>query len=461
MVTTLGFIFLAGYIIAFCVNRRIGVLAVAAAAIPFNDSAAIIIGSIPITPFYVGMIVYLPLVYLRIGFPRPGSSLPFLLAFWSCAITLLGPALFTGMPVVASGLGLDVQVNRLADLDYSSSNFAQIVYLILNLALLMALAGSNDTKKWIPPVPAVVGTAIAVLAWWFHRAGWAWPDELFHNNTRNAYAYVDTARLSGQFSEPSHLAVFALTSAVLLIVTVAVHRPRLPLKLLLLLTATFDILLIVESASATALAGAAIFAMAFVGWSIYRMVATGARVSRGVSLVVIAAVGTLVVLSPLIVRYALDVLEYKLATGFSIRGRTAADLSSLRVFLDSATVGVGLGSNRASSLLLLLLSTVGLVGATLFFLTMGTAIRDGIRDRMRRPWAAGLAVLLFTSLVSLADLVSPMMWLLAGFCWNARRACGESISPAAALEGAAGSAQGGTLTYDSKPVPPKPRVAED
>lgn len=417
--TLLGSIFVTAYILGFALYRRIGVLAVAAAAIPFNDSAALMVGGIPVTPFYLGLATYMPLVVLKLGMPRTKSSLPYILFFWAAGVTLLAPAVFAGMPVVASGLGLDEQVNRLTSLDYSSSNIAQLVYLFLNLSFLAAVSNSDDTKRWIPIVPAVVGTIVASVAWLADNLGFEWPNQVFRNNTRNAYAYVETSRLSAQFSEPSHLAVFTLTSAVLLSMVIVIYRFPRSIKASLAVLVVMDVVLIIESASATALAGAGVFALFALGWGFYRAVASGFSFSRGYILAATAVSCAIVIVAPRVVTYVLDVIEYKLSTGVSIRGRTAADLSSWHVFLDSGTIGVGLGSNRSSSLLFLLLSTVGAVGLILFLMIILRAIRNGLRFGVSRPWAAALAALVLTSFVSLADLVSPMMWLLAAFCWNA------------------------------------------
>lgn len=415
--TALGLVFALAYIIGLAVGGRVGLLAVAAAAISFNDSAAVVFGPASISPFYMGMLVYLPLVYLKNGFPRPLPSLPLGLAIYAGAITLLGPTLFARLPVVASGLGIDVQANRLSELAYSSSNLAQMIYLVLNLMLLMALSTSEDARRWIPPIPAVVGTLVASLAWWFQNTGREWPDGFFRNNTLNAYAYVKSPRLAAHFSEPSHLAAFALTSAVLLTACVLVQKPRITVSILMLACAAADILLIVESGSATALAGAAIFAIMATLWSGYRLVIRRARVPVGWVLIGLVLLVIIFAGLPEIVAYGREVIDYKLNTRTSIRSRTSADAASWRIFLDTGTFGVGLGSNRSSSLLLLLLSTVGLIGTTLFVLLMGKAVRDGLRDRSRRAWAAGLTALLATSFFSLADLISPMMWLLAGYCW--------------------------------------------
>jgi len=410
--TFLGAIFVVAYAIGLFTKGRIGVLSVSAAAIPFNDSAAVVIGGIPITPFYLGMLIYLPLAYLRIGFPRPDFVLPWLLGLWGVVVTLTGPTVFAGMPVVASGKGLDNQIGRWSELDYTTSNAAQMIYLFLNLALLMALASSQDTKHWIPSIPAVVGTWVAAVMWLFREAGVPWPSELFANSPRRTYA--SGARLAGQFTEPSHLGAFALVSAVLLTVTVLIKQPRRALRVLYLLTIGADILLIVESEALTALAGAGIFTILALSWGLYRVLLRNAKIP--IFLPFFLAV--MVVALPKVVEFTQGVIEYKFQARRSIAGRSSADATSLQVFLDSGGFGVGLGSNRSSSMLLLLLSTVGIVGTLIFFLLMGRAISDGLRDRSRLPFVAALIAILSASLASLPDLVSPMTWLLVGFCWN-------------------------------------------
>ena len=413
-VTILGVIFIAAYAVGLAINGRIGLLAVAAAAIPFNSSAAILIGDeLPLTPFYLGMLIYLPLVYIEVRLPQPQSSLPWLLGLWGIMITLIGPTIFAGMPVVASGVGLDQQVGWLSELDYTTSNVAQIIYLVLNLALLMALAASQDTKQWIPPIPAFVGTWVAMAVWILREVGIDWPRTLFANSARRSFAPGE-GRFAAQFTEPSLLGTFALTSFVILAAMLVSQRRQPSLAFLLFITAAADLFLIFQSSALTSLAGAGVFIMLVALAGSYRIAFTRARIPLILPLILLV----LAVATPPLVEFGVSVIDYKLSTRHSMTSRFSADATSWQLFWDSGGLGVGMGSNRSSSMMLLLLSSMGIIGAALFIMLMGRAIHDGLQSRPRLPWVAGLVALLVSSMISLADLVSPMIWLLAGFCWK-------------------------------------------
>lgn len=412
--TVLGIIFLTALAFGLLLGGRNGLLAVAASGIPFNDSAALLIGGIPIAPFYLGILLYLPLAYFSIGMPRLGASSPWLLGMWAFGITLVGPALFAGLPVVKSELRQEHVLGNfwtLFNLDYSRSNVAQVGYLVLNLLLLMAIACSAGTPSWIPTVPAFVGTTVAVIMWISREAGIDWPRLIFANSDR---MFAHGVRFAGPFTEPSKLGVFALTSAVLLGALAIKIQSSIAKRAILSAFVAFDLFLVIESASLTALAGAGLLAAVMGLRSLYLVVSQGSRIP----VVFFFLVPIVVAISPAIIGFTMEIVEYKLDSLTSLQDRRWADTASWRVFIDSYTLGVGLGSNRSSSLIFLIISQIGLVGTALFLMLMIRAIRDGLRDAQRFPFAASLIALLAASFFSLADFVSPMTWMLAGFCWD-------------------------------------------
>ena len=102
--------------------------------------------------------------------------------------------------------------------------------------------------------------------------------------------------------------------------------------------------------------------------------------------------------------------------GDSAAVRSYSNSIALDVLRESAFLGTGLGSNRASSLLLMLLSTIGVLGTILFLLLLGFAARRAMSSADIR--SAGLALLVFciAAFVSLADFASPLLWSLLSVC---------------------------------------------
>jgi len=93
----------------------------------------------------------------------------------------------------------------------------------------------------------------------------------------------------------------------------------------------------------------------------------------------------------------------------SFINRTASDLYALQLLLRTYCLGVGLGANRASSLLATLLSNVGIVGVLLFG---GFYIRLFAKLPKEYEWFkwAGFALIL-NMCIGVPDVTMPMLWL--------------------------------------------------
>lgn len=110
----------------------------------------------------------------------------------------------------------------------------------------------------------------------------------------------------------------------------------------------------------------------------------------------------------------------------SFANRTAADVFSLRLVGDTLGVGVGMGANRPSSFLVLVLSTVGVVGFVLLAVVMVRALRPGFGPRATRAAAVGLVALLTAKAIAEPALSTPLIWLTLGLLMSARVAQGEA-----------------------------------
>jgi hypothetical protein len=107
------------------------------------------------------------------------------------------------------------------------------------------------------------------------------------------------------------------------------------------------------------------------------------------------------------------------AESTSFQQRSFADYLALQIFTQTYGIGVGLGSHKANSLLLTLLSNTGVVGVVLFcwflfvlFLSKRAAKMAPLPDI--RPFQLCLMGLLVIHLISNPNLSVMTLWLMIG-----------------------------------------------
>jgi hypothetical protein len=110
----------------------------------------------------------------------------------------------------------------------------------------------------------------------------------------------------------------------------------------------------------------------------------------------------------------------------SFVNRTASDLYGLELFVHTYGLGLGLGSNRASSLLTTLLSCVGLLGTLAFGIFYFKLFTNLPKEYAWLKWAA--FALLLNMCIDISDVTFPILWLPI-FLAIQVRSQGEQISP--------------------------------
>ena len=100
----------------------------------------------------------------------------------------------------------------------------------------------------------------------------------------------------------------------------------------------------------------------------------------------------------------------------SYSDRSAADRYSYHLAWDTLGIGVGVGSNRASSFAATLLSTVGIAGTLLLAVVIWVLVRDAWPVRTVRPVVWALGALLIAKVISGPDLndTSGILWMSLG-----------------------------------------------
>lgn len=421
--TILGFIALVGFATSL-VKGRAGLVFVIAASAPFNDSVMFNFGSVSLPPYYFGLMLLLLTTALGrrhsgIANQTIGTRYAYLLALfiYACVATVVMPRLLAGLPIISSNLSIDDQYNNLQPLAFSASNVAQLAYLGLNLAFLL-VNHLDRLVRWVHLMVAfAVGSMVAALV----NAIGGPPDgpvRSFFDNGNRRYYGVTNVLARGQFSEPSHLGAFSLTALFFAGASLVFMRrePR-SLRWTMIALVLVDVALLAVSASGTAVAGLALASLLLGGGLLVRL-ARGGTISGNSAIVLLLGALGLVWLGPNIYGAAANFVDHK-QSQFSYVHRGFADKTALAVLRASDYIGVGLGSNRASSLLLMLLSTVGIVGTALFFMATARAMRIGTASG-QLPAVVGLVAFLSSAAISLADLASPVMWLLFAVCYGCR-----------------------------------------
>jgi hypothetical protein len=93
----------------------------------------------------------------------------------------------------------------------------------------------------------------------------------------------------------------------------------------------------------------------------------------------------------------------------SFANRTASDLYGLQLFAQTYGLGLGLGSNRVSSLLTTLLSCVGLLGTLAFGMFYFKLFANLPDEYAWLKWAA--FALLLNMCLDISDVTIPILWI--------------------------------------------------
>lgn len=352
----------------------------------FNAAAAVVIGGLGIQPSLVPASMFVAFAVLQLLLGVRYSGAPYVwhtagrfivLTLFAVATAAVLPRVFAGQvqvwpeKVVASFTGTEA-------LQPSFANITQSIYLIIDCLVLVTCALLTtrpgirfDTLLntyllggWI-----VVGISFWQLA--SKLVGVPYPDSFFYSNPGwtiwSGQQFGSVPRINGPFAEPASLAsylagvIFSCTWLLLRGHKSLSARALLPLALLTM-------------ALSTSTTGFVVLAIGLVLLLIYAIIgaprALTARLVRFAvpAVVVLVMLGSsMSVLAPGVVASAGEVVDATLSKGdsSSYDDRTKTDADSIDLMVQTNGIGVGWGSNRSSSLLPGLLSTIGIPGVVL------------------------------------------------------------------------------------------------
>ncbi|MDJ0333776.1 hypothetical protein QMG83_00915 [Salinibacterium sp. G-O1] len=423
MITILGIVTIAAVCAVWFLKRE-WMQFVVGVAVAFPQTAGLIVlgNGFPLFYLAVVMIAVLSIPYLLFAIAAPdrvpaidsrGLTVPDRLALalvaWAAVITIAGPRIFRGMRVFAPELGVDAQVTNMAMLQPSLGNLAQLGYLTFAVLFLL-LSGRMfqvdrrilGTALWV----SIVLAAVRIVAEPF------WPRALLQNMP--TFNYATPERLSGTFYEPSVLGLYLVAAAGYFVARLFAPSAggRIPAVIALALVA-IDFAM---NESGTALLGLGVLGMLAAVFAFVRLAAAPRQRVRPLLVAgSVAAIGLVLTQLPLLVSLAAGSAEDK-ADSKSFVARTASNLRSLQITIESAGLGIGLGGNRPSSFFFLVLSCLGILGLGLLAALVVVALTRALRIAVASPAAWGLAGVLIAAIVAVPDLSMPVIWISLAAC---------------------------------------------
>lgn len=419
-------------------------------------TSAVVAGPFPLGGFQLVSIVCAPLLVHHLatqGIPeslrRAPVGLMATLLVWAAAVTALAPNLFFGTAIFTSQVENSEGFVVEAPLAYTSSNLAQVAYLGLLAVVVLYLF----TLPRLDPRVLLLGLGVGqVLSTWrlgADRLGVPFPTALVDRST---YLFVDltgdgTYRLRGVFTEPSVLALYALTTLALCLVLMLGGR-GVPGRTRWI-AASLGVLALVNlvfSRSGTGVVAGGILAVVLLPL----LLGSSARRGRvlGPLAILLCGVGALaLVLHERVLEYAGGIVTSKVDST-SYGARTQSDLEALSLVGDTFGLGVGLGSTRSSSLWPYLVASVGPVGTVLFAALVVLAIRRAWIDASWHAAAAALVAAVVTKSVAGSAPFEPVLVLALAVCLAGPRPDRASVDgrleprTAADMDGPEGSSGG-------------------
>lgn len=321
-------------------------------------------------------------------------------------------------------------------------NFTQVAYLILNICLIYAL-GHNGArrpidgllKEWDVAVACGLCFAAAICVWQFASlyAGLWFPSDFFYSNAgynrADSQAMVGLFRINGPFEEPSTLG-YTFTGYILY---AWLRYRQYPTATSVALIAACIFCMLV-STSTTAFVGLFLFASLAIFdvlSSRVHLVTKDFKLSSGqiaaIGIVAIAILGGGVVIARnwQAIHVILQHTVFQKTESTSFQQRSFADLLGLKIFVETYGIGVGLGSHKANSLLMTLLSNTGVAGVVLFSAFAYSLLRpfrapfydhrtaEGLR-RAIRPFQWGTLGLILIHIISNPNLGTLTLWVMMG-----------------------------------------------
>ncbi|CAI2410656.1 hypothetical protein [Serratia proteamaculans] len=373
----------------------------------FQAASVFSFGSLWITPFFFTQILFIlkmsPYV-LANGLSINISKVTFvfiILVIFSILITMTAPSLFSGTRVVSSAFSFEVNyATNGKPLRFSMSNISQICLFIINVTTLLVVYRFapkiiNFNQLYLSYYLSII--IFAFFSFWWLVSKDSLPVDFLYSNGGYSITALAESRLASTYSEPSSAGAFIASSLAPLLF---VRR-----KFGVLVLGVGMIFLLTLNRSSTAILTAA---TSFLLFFILRGT-NSQRVLISLCLLVIVSSVIFIIFGDTL----LSLYDDKMSSDSGMI-RSWSNYLSLSALYDSYFLGLGLGSNRASSLLLTILTSVGVIGFVLFVVVIYFLMKPLLKNRNEPNSLFFLTLFLgfiLGAVFSVPDISSPSLWM--------------------------------------------------
>lgn len=372
---------------------------------------------------YALLLVDEPKIFLPAERPT-GKLARLLVGFWawSVASSFVLPHLFAGMEVYSPREGIDEQYIYQTPLSWSFSNLAQACYLTLDVVIVLyALCSIKTSAKKARLVGSFFYSAVAVALIGLSQGvasllGWSFPYDVLNSNPVYSQGFDSMLgsyqRVSATFTEPSYAGAFLAAAAGGLLASYLSGKRG--VWQFLLIMSLLVVLLTTTSTSGYAAFAITVFLLLIFFNPLISPKGHRHSYAKGwVAVLGVAFLGCLLLFlnGDLFQAAASSTLDK--TDELSFVHRIASDSNALSLLRNTYGLGLGLGSNRPSSLLTALLSTVGIPGTVLLGVLFYRCYkvfpgRSGSSAVQLTFWA--LCGLLIAQILAVPDISFPVLW---------------------------------------------------
>lgn len=341
---------------------------------------------------------------------------------WCVSSSFILPRLFAGMEVYDPRGGIDQQYVYQSALTWSFSNLAQAIFLVLDVVVVLyalrvvktSVQSSRLIRSFL--VAAGIVTLIGLSESVAGLLGWSFPYAVLNSNPVYSQGFdqmLDSyQRINATFTEPSYAGAFLASAASGLLASYLGGKKG--LGQFLLMSGVLIVLLSTTSTTGYAAFGITTALLLFFFNPLAKRTEHRRSSAKGWSAIFAAALVCGMVLHfneglfEAAVSATLDKVD-----GLSFVHRIASDSFALSLARNTYGLGTGLGSNRPSSLLTALLSTVGVPGTLLFGMIVYRCFKGSPGYSSRNSfqiavWA--LCGLLIAQVIGIPDITSSVLW---------------------------------------------------
>jgi hypothetical protein len=420
MPTVIGVLFLAASLYCFVQNDD-KLFALVIFSTLFQSSSVVALSAAGVEPYYLVGALFV-LQGILTGKSGINTSNSFKGKWWMILFTVIAissafilPLVFAGVPVYEQHIGLDDGFFVRPPLHFTNANLTHSLSLLLGVLVVLGAAerfrsGTFARKSYRFTFYFLAGTIIVQFLCSVFRI--EFPYSLLQNHAGRSMQIVETGNLGSRFS--GTFTESAAAGQVLTGFTVGFFAEYLKAgRSLAASLVGLAVIFLVRSSGAMAALTLALFLLLMTQpmfrFPYYVKVANARRVGLLVAIAVVLV--TTAILSPL--RDSLIDMTLNKHETDSFVSRLAADAYSLDLFVLTRGIGVGMGSNRPSSLIPSLLSTVGAVGFVAFLITFYKLMSNLRPSHSWLRWA-GLGYF-FSLVTSGPDYEAPWVWVLLAY----------------------------------------------